>query len=287
MQDTNPLTPKVLSATDFSLESERAFYHALAFAVVRRARMTLLHIGPESRKDVTWDRFPGVRETLVSWGLLDAAAPKTDISAKLGLGIKKMAMRDENPRQGLVDYLRKRPTDLLVMATEGRTGLARLHKSSIAESVYELTHSHTLLLPQACRNLVDADTGQILVRTVLAVIDDKPDPRPALATLLEWLPHFTHEKIEVIVLFNGFDEDMPQVMLPSNERLTWQRVIRLGDPLRVILDCIEEFDIDLVALTTQVQRGIYNRLRGSLVDRLIRRSGRAILALPATDLRRR
>ena len=52
--------------------------------------------------------------------------PASAVSEILNIGVAKMAMRDDDPRQGITDYLRKHPTDLLVMATEGRTGLARL-----------------------------------------------------------------------------------------------------------------------------------------------------------------
>ena len=75
MQETRQITPRITVTTDFSLESERAFFHALAFAVTKQARLTLLHTGSESRNSVPWERFPGVRETLAGWGL--SAARRT------------------------------------------------------------------------------------------------------------------------------------------------------------------------------------------------------------------
>ena len=135
MSDPVRITPHILTATDFGKQSKRAFYHALAFSVKQQARMTLLHIGPESRKEVPWDKYPGVRDTLVEWKMLAADAERTAVADKLGLSVKKMAMRDENAYNGMVDYIRKHPTDLLIMATEARRGLARLRRSSVAQGV--------------------------------------------------------------------------------------------------------------------------------------------------------
>ena len=118
MQETQQITPRILVTTDFSPESELAFYHALAFAVARKARLTLLHTGPESRDTVPWGAFPGVRETLAAWGLLAEDAPRSAVSDSLHVGVAKMAIRDDDPRQGITDYLRKHPTDLLIMARE-------------------------------------------------------------------------------------------------------------------------------------------------------------------------
>ena len=94
-----------------------------------------------------------------------------------------MAMRDHDPRQGITDYLRKHPTDLLVMATEGRTGLARLLNPSVAETVSHQTKSHTLMLPKGGRGFVDPQTGKTSLKRVLCALDPKQGPahRPRLS----------------------------------------------------------------------------------------------------------
>jgi nucleotide-binding universal stress UspA family protein len=58
----------ILHATDFSEGAAAAFEHALALALDLGEDLTLLHAGAEAGRDVPWDRFPHVRETLARWG---------------------------------------------------------------------------------------------------------------------------------------------------------------------------------------------------------------------------
>jgi nucleotide-binding universal stress UspA family protein len=188
VQESPHIAPKVLVATDFSPQSEWAFYHALSIAVRRQARLTLLHTGPEGRRDVAWERFPGVRQTLERWGLLAPGAHRTAVAAELGVEVSKMAIRDDSPRFGITDYLRRHPTDLLIMATEGRAGLRRLINPSVADSVSYLTRSHTLMLPRDGAGLLDPATGRSSLRRILCALDPAHDPRIDLAYLKQWLP---------------------------------------------------------------------------------------------------
>ena len=65
-----PFIEEVVHPTDLSPASERAFAHALAIALVRRARLIILHVAADDRPD--WGEFPAVRGTLERWGLLEA-----------------------------------------------------------------------------------------------------------------------------------------------------------------------------------------------------------------------
>lgn len=279
MPELNRIKPHILTATDFSDQSKRAFYHALSLAVARQARMTLLHIGPESRKEVPWDKYPGVRDTLAEWQLLGDNAPRNDVSAKLGLGVKKMAMRDEDPYNGLVDYLRKHPTDLLVMSTEARRGWARMKRSSVAQAVAYTTRSRALLLPRGSTDLIERADGKRRLRKALFVYDHEPDPRPALTWLNDWLPVFG-EQVEVHLLYIGEDEDTPELALPNHPGLSWVSETREGQPVKVILDYAAEIDAQLVIMQNQRNRGFFSRLRGTLCEQVLRRAKRPMLLMP-------
>jgi len=280
VHNINRITPRILIATDFSSDSERAFFHALSLAVAQRARLTLLHIGPESRKEVPWDKYPGVRDTLVDWQMLDAASPRSDVIDKLGLNIKKMAMRDEDPYNGMVDYLRKHPTDLLVMATEARRGMARLKRSSVAEAVAFSSHSHALLIPSSAPSLVDSDSGAKTLQKVLVIYDHEPDPRNALAWLNEWLPAFGEGQIEVHLLYLGDEANAPEIVLPSHKSLKWTRLALQGPLQSTILEHAEQFGADMIVMMNQRSRGLLGRFRGSLNEQILRRAGRPVLLLP-------
>lgn len=281
MQDINRISPRILTATDFSTESKNAFYHALSLSVAQRARLTLLHIGPESRKEVPWDKYPGVRDTLVEWKLLTAEAPRSDVNDQLGVGVKKMAMRDEDAYNGLVDYLRKHPSDLLVMATQVRRGLARLGRGSVAGAVAYASHSHALLLPHDAEPLVNNDSGERNLKRALFVYDHEPDPRSAFSWLNEWLPSFSKEKIEVHGLYIGDEDEAPEVVFPKHPQLDWKPVVRQGQRISVIKEYVDEFDPQLIAVMNRSSRGFLKRLRGgSLPEKIMGATQRPMLLMP-------
>jgi hypothetical protein len=146
-----------------------------------------------------------------------------------------MAIRDDDPRQGITDYLRKHPTDLLIMATEGRTGMARLINSSVAETVTQNTRSHTLMLPKNGRGLVDPSTGKTRLSRVVCALDPDRDPRPALAYLRQWLPAFGAAEIEVLMLQTCAAEQAVELLLPQTARLSWRSEARPGEPVASIV----------------------------------------------------
>ena len=69
-----PFIAEVVHPTDLSPASERAFAHALAIALVRRARLIILHVAADDRPD--WGEFPAVRGTLERWGLLERGSSR-------------------------------------------------------------------------------------------------------------------------------------------------------------------------------------------------------------------
>lgn len=282
MSNAPQIAPKILVATDFSPESERAFYHALAFAVRNRAWLTLLHTGSESRDAIPWERYPGVRETLAAWGLLPADAPRTAVAETLGMNVNKMAVRDDDPRQGITEYLRKRPTDLLVMATEGRVGLARLFNPSVADTVSHLTRSHTLMLPRQAQGFVDPQTGASSLERVLCVLDPVKDPRPALAYLKQWLPVFGGDReMEVLVLRTADWADAPELLIAPVPGQRWRQETRDGDPVEALVSAAEEMGAGMVAISTRGPGGLIARMRGTRTDQILRRLGMPLLSIPA------
>ena len=275
MSDVSRIAPKILIPTDFSPDSERAFYHALAFAVARQARLTVLHTGSESRDEVPWEQFPSVRETLSAWDLLPSDAPRTAVAETLNLDVNKIAVRDDDPRQGITEHLRKNPTDLLIMATQGRTGLVRLRHSSVAETVTFQTNSHALLLPDNNPGFVDPQSGNAELQRVLIALTPGRDPRSAIAYLQPWLPAFGGDQAEIKVLHEG----SRSFVLPQNGR--WQLIRRENDSIDAVIDAAETFKPGLVVISGEGRQGLTARLKGSQTDRLLRELKTPLLSLPS------
>lgn len=280
MKDSPQITPRILTTTDFSRESETAFYHALAAAVARQGRLTLLHTGSESRQSVPWDQFPGVRETLSDWQLLPKDAPRTAVAEQLKLGVAKMAMRDSNPRLGITDYLRRHPTDLLVMATEGRHGLARVLHPSVAESVSFITKSPTLMLPKNGRTFIDSESGTSSLHRVICALDHDADPQPALTFLGHWLPALAGANVQVTLLQAAPDVDAPPVQYPAVSNLTWHTQTIDDNPTEALIAAATSNPPDLVVMNARSPLKLMGRMRGSQVDCVLKALGLPVLSIP-------
>ena len=278
MQESPQIVPKVLVTTDFSAPSEWAFYHALSIAVRRQARLTLLHTGPEGRRDIAWERFPGVRQTLGRWGLLSPEAPRTAVAAELGVEVSKMAIRDDSPRFGITDYLRRHPTDLLVMATEGRAGLRRLINPSVADSVSYLTHSHTLMLPRDGAGLVDPETGRSGLRRVLCALDPARDPRVDLAYLRQWLPALADPAGFVVGCLDAPGGDLPVRQLAAESG--WHVLPCAAQTTEAIIDTAREFAAELIVVHGRSPLSTWARVRGNRNDHLMRELKIPLLSMP-------
>lgn len=276
------IAPRVLVTTDFSPACERAFFHALAFALAKRGRLTILHAGDEGRDDVPWEQFPSVLETLTRWGVLPADASREAVTGQLGLGVVKRAVRDGGPGQAISQYLRRHPTDLLVMASEGRAGLARLFRPGIAESAAHRTRSHVLMLPPGGRGLVDPATGHARFDRLLVALDADahPDLRPVLDYLGNWLPALGGHEFEARLLRIGATGDSEETLLPHTPGQTWQYRPAVGDGTDPIIEAARVLDADLVVVSMHSPPGPLGRMRGTRVDRLLRALGVPLLAIP-------
>ena len=84
------LVESVLHPTDFSAGSRVAFHHALKAALLGKSKLTLLNVSADGTAD--WSDFPGVRETLERWGLLEKGSPKSAV-ANLGSMHEKLWRR--------------------------------------------------------------------------------------------------------------------------------------------------------------------------------------------------
>jgi nucleotide-binding universal stress UspA family protein len=146
-----PFVNSVFHPSDFSAASENAFAHALALALVRKTEFTILHTGGSGED---WTGFPAVRATLERWGTLEPGSPRSAVFEQLAVRIKKVRLESRNPVEAILHYLAKHPTDLIVLATEGRTGLPSWLQPSVAERVAERSGTKTLFVPDKARGFV-------------------------------------------------------------------------------------------------------------------------------------
>jgi nucleotide-binding universal stress UspA family protein len=281
---TNPDIPfvaSILHPSDFSEGSELAFEHALAIALLRKTEFTMLHVSRAEPTDDDWTQFPAVRGTLERWGVLERGKPRSAVFDELQIQVKKVNVRHHNPLAAILDYLDINPMELIVLATEGRAGLPRWIRPSVAEQLARRSRTLTLFVPKGARGFVSTDTGKPTLRRILIPVDTTPAPRPALVYAERIANHLATARVEINLLHVSEPGERLEIELPDNPRCVWKTTQRRGDVVEEILAAAAADETELIAMTTEGHEGILDAFRGSITEQVLRRAPCPLLAVPA------
>jgi len=271
-----PFVNSVFHPSDFSAASENAFAHALALALIRKTEFTILHTGNSSEE---WRRFPAVRATLERWGLLESGSPQSAVFEQLALRVKKVSLKSRKPLHSILNYLETHPTDLIVMATAGRSGLLRWLQPSIAERIAQRSRIRTLFVPDKASGFVSREDGRFSLQRILVPIYHRPSPLPALDFAIR-IAVALSVPIEVTLVHVGDAVALPESLLPKIEGCTWQQQHRQGEVVDEVVRAALEHHADLIIMTTRGPHSLRDTLHGSLTQQVLRRAPCPLLAIP-------
>jgi nucleotide-binding universal stress UspA family protein len=267
----------IVHPTDFSEASAAAFIHALKIALTAKATLTVLHVAGARHADA-WDQFPHVRRTLADWGLMNEHDTTAAIAERLGMNVCKVEMEPQSPAEGVAHYLRTHAADLIVLATEGREGLARLARGSVAERLARHSRAPALFVPAKARGFVDPRRGELTLKRVLIPVDHDPPPAHATGRIIGFARLLLDMAAEERLLHVG--KDAPAVASAGARRRS-PVALRTGDPVEAIVAAANEWPADLIGMPTAGHGGFLDALRGSTTERVLRRSPCPLLAVPA------
>lgn len=271
-----PFVDSVFHPTDLSDASSHAFAHALAIALHRQSRFTILHATQDSEN---WMQFPSIQTTLRRWGLLSESSDGTSIFNKLDINVEKISLQSTHPLKAIIDYLKTKPSDLIVLATEGREGLARWIRPSIAERIAHQTETKTLFVPNKCRGFVSYDTGKVLLKKILIPVDFHPSPSSAIEYAAR-AAKYVGGKVEITLCHIGKDWKMSSLILPDHEDITWIKKNCTGNIVEKITEMAAAQEIDLLVMPTAGHDGVFDALRGSVTEKVLRHAPCPLLAVP-------
>ena len=280
MIDNVPFVNSIFHPSDFSPASESAFAHALAIALRRKCRFTILHAG-KSRE--AWTNFPAIRSTLERWGLLQPGSSKSAVSEELNVQIQKVAIDTDEPVESILEYLERHPTDLIVLATEGREGLPRWIKPSVAEKVAEGSHTMTLFVPSSAPGLVKYENGQISLKRILVPVDVDPSPVPSVVYAAR-ASALSDEPVEIILLNVGDGRVFETLEVEENPGIKWDKIQRDGNVVDEISSVAKDRKVDLIVMATEGRKGFLDVLRGSITQQVVRMVPCPLLAVPVKKL---
>jgi nucleotide-binding universal stress UspA family protein len=274
-----PFIETILHPTDFSADSEEAFAHALAICLFLRGELTLLHAGDEYLDGDDWQKFPPVRKTLERWKLLPPGSPRAAVFHALGIRVNKVSATGD-PLSATLEYLADNPTDLMVLATEGREGLPRWIRRSTAERLARHGGIKTLFVRHAVPGFVDLG-GVLSLRRILVPVASQPDPRPALAYAARATVLAAGEPVELVALHVG--EEVPKLAFPepAGKGCSWRSTRSGGDVAEEIVRFADAEQVDLVVMATQGPDSLRDALGGSTTEQVLRRAPCPVFAVPA------
>ena len=136
----------------------------------------------------------------------------------------------------MVDYLHEAPADLLVVATEGRDGVARWLHGSVAEAMARRSRTMTLFVPaEAGHSIVSLADGHVTLNNVLIPVDHAPDASEAIEFARRVAEVVGGGNVTITLLYVGAEADVPRVHAEDGAGWTFTRMRREGDPVKEIL----------------------------------------------------
>jgi nucleotide-binding universal stress UspA family protein len=270
---------QVFHPSDFTPASEVAFIHALKAALVAKAELTILHVSP--KHELEWMEFPGVRPVLERWGLLPTNSSQRDV-LKLGINIKKVQAKHDDPVESVTGYLSTHNTDLIVLATDQHKSGVQWLSRSIAAPIARKSRQMTLFIPKGAEGFVSARDGSISLSSILVPVAETPSAQPAVQAAARMATRLSLPSGVFTLLHVGKSDAIPQVQVPHVAGWRWNTVATPGDVIDVIIDTALAVKAGLIVLTTEGRNGFLDALRGSCSERVLQRAPCPLLAIPAS-----
>lgn len=261
----------ILHPTDYSETSRTAFAHALRLSLAARSALHVLHVDDAGR-ETAWDRFPNALDLLKQWKMLDPGAAQADVERVLGVRVNKDALGSANIAGAISAFAESCACDLMVLLTHGSSWMGRILKGSVAEASARLTHAPALFLHEGERGFVDQESGKIRLHRVLMPVSADVLPMHAwgvASSLVRGLdPMAAFQLIHVGDTMPTFGNMLPHIEL------------KRGPVVETILDVAAQMKPDLIVMATAGHHDLFDDLRGSTTERVMRKAPCPVLAIP-------
>jgi len=259
-----PPFQSILHPTDLTRGDALAFAHAVRLAIAARSALHVLHVGDGA---LDQDRFPRAGDLLTRWGM--AARDGQFVNAEL---------KSQDVAESIGDYAASHESDLLVLLVHETGWMGRLLQNSLAETSARLVHAPALFLREGEGGFVDADNGRISLRRVLMPVTAEVAPMHAWG-LAANLVRLLEPQADFRLLHVG--DSLPTFgnMLPHIE-------LRRGPVVETILEVARQIGPDLIVMPTAGHQDLYDELRGSTTEQVLREAPCPVLAIPSKPLPR-
>ncbi|WP_455378183.1 universal stress protein [Petrachloros mirabilis] len=289
---------RLLLATDFSNWARKAEDYACSFALSWRAHLTVMTVlefppglnpdYPVNQQYLT-ERTREASEQLAEFKQR-AASKGIVVATRMATGL---------PSEELNTAARAEDSDLIIMGTRGKTGLAHVLLGSTAERVIRTAPCPVLAVHMA-KEEADIEQPRPDLRRILVPIDFSDCSLEALeyAAVIAGQANASIDLVHVLepvsygldfTLSHAEERQQKRERINSNLQalsaalsaagLRVKSHLRGGVPADAILDDMRVLQSDLIVMGTHGRRGLSHMMAGSVAEAVLRRADRPVLTV--------
>ena len=272
------LFKEVFHPSDFSVGDASAFAHALRIALSAKGELKLVHVIP-SHEHVHWSNFPSVRAVLENWGLIEPGA-RPEILHQLGFDVKKIQRSDDDPVRSISSLIAEHNPDLLVLSTHQPHGFDRLLHPSLAEETAEKSSIPTLFIPRGKKQFIEMETGTVRLRNILIPIGHSPDCQCALDAAASLARVLNVQEVHFSLLYVGKAGEEPELRFNPRQGWSCEKNVWDGNVVENIIESAKAQNADLIVMATRGHDNVFDGLRGTTTEQVLRRTNCPLVAVP-------
>ncbi len=215
---------------------------------------------------------------LMPTGLDEARTYLEAVAARLrndGFRVRPL-LREGEAAESILDAAAEEKASLIVMATHGRSGLARFVFGSVAEKILRASNVPVLVFPafeparrEAPRRILVPLEGEEAAHGLVAPLTELSRRGRAHVTLL----HVADEPVTEAPFLQAVAASL------AAEGVEGAAALRHGDPAAQILESARELRADLLAMSTHGRRGPSRWVFGSVTEKVLRAARTPLLVL--------
>lgn len=277
----------ILCPVDFSDYSALAVQYAGAFAEHYNARLIVYHCLAERVSNIqntvfqrTWDRQKYASKDLEKFVKENIAS---NLAAEYVIGV------EEEASSGILDTVRRRKADLIVMGTHGLRGQQPSFTGSVTNKVLHESQVPVLTVCKPIRNFLPSlPDEQLRIRRLLCAVDPNDANMQIINLALSLARSFQSTvrflEVEAYLGQESSIESLRSIIQPEKEN--WCEVEfdrRVGSPAEELLIAAESLETDLMILGHHPRR--FPELLGSVAFQVIPQAPCPVLVLPVMGIK--
>jgi len=273
----------VFYPSGFTESGDAAFMHALKITMANKGLLWMLNVDNSAPQDTEAHQFPGIRNTLESWGVIPAESEKSEV-AKLGFDVRKVCATSRDPITTCLDFLSFYNVDLVVLEARQHDSMISWFEKTIGQPISRVTGQPTLFIPKDVDGFVSKVDGSVRLTKILIPITGKPCARESFDFAQRLIQSLEQPHGTVTLLHVGTLDTLPHIEPPDVAGWTWFVQTLPGNPAETILQQADQLDVDLIVMTTDGPDRFLDNFLGTTSERVLRKSNCPIVVLPVEQI---